>query len=167
LAEKRIPQERIQQGIYISLSTAQRHLDCSVLLIENNFLENAIEPIEFAIEEFGRAVYLRERLEKGLETIENALETNHWIKYDKAFSVLPSDLKTVWENTISPMLPEAYVQTGYYPIEKETISPVTRTNAIFTRYDEKTQSWQNGIMVDKERLKKIVTEIREYILKEF
>ena len=41
-------------------------------MIETDFLDNAVNVIEFAIEEFGRPVYLRERLHKGLEAIEDA-----------------------------------------------------------------------------------------------
>jgi hypothetical protein len=163
--EKPIPKEKIQDGIAISLDKSQRHLDCSELLIEKGFLENAVDTVEHAIEEFGRAVYLRERKEAGLESIEIALEKDHWLKYNKAFSVLPQELKTIWENTISPAsLPEAYTFTGS-PLNKETISPDTRPDAIFTYYNEKTQSWQNGIMADKEKMMYIVNEMREYIVK--
>lgn len=97
--EKKIPKAKIQTGIAISLVKAQHHLDCSELLIKNNFLYNAVDSIEFAVEEFGRAVYLRERLQSGLETIESVLETNHWLKYDRAFTVLPTELKVIWEKT--------------------------------------------------------------------
>lgn len=138
-------------------------MDSAELLIGNNFLDSAVDSIEFAIEEFGRAVYLRERLHTGLETIENALERNHWLKYDKAFSVLPKDLKTIWESTINPLFPAKYFPKGYFPTARETISPYTRLNAIFTNYDEKTQTWQSGIKADRRKLMAIVNRVREYI----
>ena len=62
-------------------------------------------------------------------------------------------------------MPIDYFPKGYFPIMRETISPYTRPNAIFTYYDEKTQNWQSGIMVDREKLMHMVNEIREYIVK--
>lgn len=156
--EKRIPKAKIEEGIIISLQKAEKHLGAAEILIENNFLDNAAAAIEFAIEEFGRAVYLRERLHKGLETIENALEKSHWLKYDKAFSVLPEDLKIIWEGFT--YFPKNYFPKGYFPFAKETISHHTRLNAIFTYYDEETQTWQSGIRTDKEKLMNIVKEIK-------
>jgi len=165
--EMRIPEAKIKEGIAISLRTAKMHLDSAELLIRNDFSGNAVVLLEFAIEEFGRAVYLRERLHNGLETIESALQTNHSLKYDKAFSVLPKDLKTIWENTIGwfpkGWFPANYFPRGYWPILKETISPDTRLDATFTDYDEKTQTWQSGIKTDGKRLMTIVNIIGEHI----
>ncbi len=154
-----MPKNKLREGIAVSLDKSQGHLDCSELLIKNNFLDNAVDTIELAIEEFGRAVYLRERLQAGLDSIENDIEKNHWLKYNKAFSLLPSELKVIFEITISPMYP-----VNYFPNMRGTISPFTRPNAIFTIYDEKTQVWRNGIMADGEKLMHIVKEIREYII---
>jgi len=163
--EKKIPKAKIEEGIKFSLQKAEEHLAAAEILIKNNFLDNAVDAIEFAIEEFGRAVYLKKRFHKNLETIETALEKNHWLKYNEAFSVLPKSLKTVWEGTINPLFPANYFPKGYFPIVKETISPYTRLNAIFTYYDEKTQSWRSGIRTDKEKLMSIVEEIKRHIEK--
>lgn len=137
--EKRIPRAKIEEGIKFSLQKAEKHLGAAELLIENSFPDNAVAAIEFAIEEFGRAIYLRERLNKGLETIENTLETSHKLKYDKAFSVLSQDLKTIWEDTLFSAFPKGYWPKGYWPegywgerIVKETISPHTRLRHFYT-----------------------------------
>lgn len=168
--DKKLPASKIKEGIVISLQKAKEHLDSAVLLIDNGFLDNAVGPIEFAIEEFGRAVYLRDRLNKGLETIENALEKSHWLKYDEAFSVLPKDLKTIWEDTIFGAFPKGYWPKGYWAkgwwgegVVKQIISPLTRTNAIFTHFDGKTQTWQSGVKADGKKLMGIVDVIRKYI----
>ena len=167
---KKISKTKIQEGIAISLKTAARHLDAAEVLISNNLLDNAVASIEFAIEEFGRAVYLKERLQTGSETIEKALETDHWLKYDRAFSVLPTDIKTIWESTIFGAFPKGYWPKNYWPkgwwgerIVKETISPFTRLNAIFTYFDEKTQTWHNEINADGKKLMAIVKALRGYI----
>jgi hypothetical protein len=163
MAEKKISKNKIQEGIAISLDTCQRHLDSAEVLIKSNFLESAVESIEHAIEEFGRAVYLKERLDAGLESIEVSIEQKHWLKYDKAFTVLPIELKTIWENTTSPTT-EPYIFTGNVFDLKGTISPYTRCNANYTTFNEKTQQWQNGILVDAKKLTKTIDSMRKYVL---
>jgi hypothetical protein len=170
---KRISKTGLEEGIAISLKTAARHLDAAEVLVNNNLLDNAVASIEFAIEEFGRAVYLRERLQIGLETIEKSLETGrraHELKYDKAFSVLPTDLKTIWEDTIYGYFPKGYWLKNYWHrgywgerTVHETISPSTRLDAIFTYFDEKTQTWHNGINADERKIKAIVNALRKTI----
>jgi hypothetical protein len=97
--EIKISQEKLRTGIAISLDNSLKHLDGTEVLIERNFLDCAVILIGFAIEEFGRAVYLRERLQKGLETIEEVLERSHKLKYERAFSVLSPELRTIWKVT--------------------------------------------------------------------
>ena len=162
---KKIPQEKIGEGIGISLKKSLKHLEGAEALVSLNLLNDAVDLVEYAIEEFGRAVYLKERLENGLEDVEKSLETSHWLKYDKAFSVLPTELKTIWESTIPPQFPPQYFPKGYFPITKETISPLTRLNAIFPYFDEKTQSWHDGIVVDGSKLLEIIKALRENIRK--
>jgi hypothetical protein len=160
---KKIPKTKIDEGIGISLKKSLQHLDGAEVLVRQNLLNDAVALIEFAIEEFGRSVYLKERLNSGLEDVEKSLETSHWLKYDKAFSVLPEKLKTIWESTISPQFPPQYFPKGYFPITKETISPLTRLNAIFPYFDENSQTWHDGIAVDRNKLLEIIEELRENI----
>jgi hypothetical protein len=157
-----IPKDKIQQGIAISLETAQRHLDCSKLLVEKGFHQNAVEIVEHAIEEFGRAVYLRKRLAEGLETISSDIETRHLLKYNEAFTVLPSNLKTIWEFPTQPS--EAYINADLRFRYNEQITPETRQDVVFIRYNERTNQWQNGLMVDGKKLATVIEEIRNYIL---
>jgi hypothetical protein len=157
-----IPKDKIQQGIALSLDMAQRHLECSKFLVEKGFHQNAVETIEHAIEEFGRAVYLRERLAKGLETMSSYIETKHFLKYDKAFEVLPEKSKTIWE--FPTQLSEGYINTDISFRYNEKITPETRKDVIFLKYNERTKQWQNGIMVDGKKLAAIIEEIKNCIL---
>jgi hypothetical protein len=61
----------------------------------------------------------------------------------------------------------SYWGGGYWgeSTKKETISPSTRLKPVYLHFDEKTQTWQRGIMADKEKLKLIVSEMKEYIVK--
>ena len=158
---KKIPKEKIG----ISLRKSEEHLDGAEVLVQMNFLNDSVGLIEYAIEEFGRAVYLKERLDSGLEEVETSLERDHWLKYDRAFSSLPTELKTIWETTIPHAFPPQYFPNGYFPITKGTISPLTRLNAIFPYFDEKDQSWHEGINADGSKLLEIIKALRENIKK--
>ena len=85
--------------------------------------------------------------------------TNHAYKYDKAWSVLPIEMKTIYEGSFSPL--------DFHPDEfdsrSETISPRTRLDATFVNYDKVTQEWNKGIQADPERLVSIIKKIREEI----
>ena len=155
----RIPSEKIVEGIKVSLGKAKQHLLSAEVLVTKNFLNNAAVLIEFAIEEFGRAVALREKLQAGSEDIERALFTNHHLKYEKAWSVLPHELKIIYEGTFSPL--------DFHPDDfdagMETISPQTRLDATFVHFDEHTQEWKKGIQIDPEKLLIIIKEIRENV----
>jgi hypothetical protein len=167
---KKIPKTKLEEGITISLKRASKHLDGAEVLISNDLPDDAVALVEFAIEEFGRAVYLRERLEKGLDSIEKAIERDHLHKYNKAFSVLPAELKTIWKDTLFGYFPKGYWPENYFPegywgekVIKEKISPSTRLNAIFPYFDENSQSWHDGINVDGNKLLKIIEVLRENI----
>jgi len=162
--EIKISQNKLRDGIAISLDNSLKHLDGVEALIEKGFLDCAVILIWFAIEEFGRAVYLRERLQKGLETIEESLEKSHKLKYDKAFSVLPENLKIIWFRSFQPLLVPLF-PLNFFPHKKEILSPSTRLRPVYLHFDEKTQMWQSGIKADKEKLKKIVSIMKEYIVK--
>jgi hypothetical protein len=48
-------------------------------------------------------------------------------------------------------------------VEKETISPRTRLNAIFVNYDERNKEWKVGIRAEKEKLETIINTLRKHI----
>ncbi len=163
--EIKISQHKLREGIAISLDNSLKHLDGVEALVEKDLLDGAVILIGFAIEEFGRAVYLRERLQSGKETIEKSLQSGkkaHDLKYEKAFSMLPKKLETIWSRS-SPLLYMMYFP--FFPYQKEILSPSTRLKPIYLHFDEKTQTWQRGINADKEKLKWIVSEIKEHIVK--
>lgn|SRR4030067_2235438 len=170
--EIKISQDKLRNGIALSLDSSLKHLDGATALIERNCLDCAVILTWFAIEEFGRAVYLRERLNKRLDTIEEALERNHKLKYEKAFSVLPPELKTIWKETHGgywgrgDYWGRGYWGGGYWgeSTKMETLSPSTRLKPIYLHFDEKTQNWERGILADKEKLKQIVSRMKDCIL---
>jgi len=155
----KISSEKIAEGIKVSLDKTEEYLTGALVLIENKNIDNAVALVEFAIEEFGRAVALREKLQERTEDVETDLFTNHAYKYDKAWSVLPIEMKTIYEGSFSPL--------DFHPAEsdagREAISPRTRLDATFVNYDKVTQEWKKGIQADPEKLASIISKIREEI----
>ena len=71
----KISSEKIAEGIKVSLEKAEEHLTGAEVLIENKNINNAVVLVEFTIEEFGRAVALREKLQERTEDVETDLFT--------------------------------------------------------------------------------------------
>ena len=150
---------KTREGIKLALEKCEEHLASAEILTTRDDLSNAAALIEFAIEEFGRAVALIEKLKTGSEEIDRKLFTSHDYKYEKAWTVLSSDLKTVYEGTFDV----SAFNKAYFDVGKETISPRTRLDATYVNYDEKNQEWKVGIRADKEKLRSIINGIRESI----
>lgn len=172
--EKKIPIAKIQEGIELSLRKSLEHLDGAEALISKNLVNESVALTEFAIEEFGRGVILRDMLRAGLETIEGRLWYDHEFKHNAAFTELPKELATIWERIVPHMSAmiagrrmsslSANIMLGYPKRrEIETISPTARLNAIFIDFDEKTQKWHNGIRANSKNLKLILDKLRENI----
>ena len=161
--------EKIREGIGHALRKSEEHLSNAELLISKNSLCDAVALIEFSIEEFGRAVALREKLNAGSKDVERSLFSSHDYKYEKAWTVLPEELKTIYEGTFDTAvlgeatLGEMALGETVSGVEKETISPRTRLDATFVNYDEHEKEWKVGVPAEKEKLEIIIKGIREHI----
>lgn len=155
----RISLEKIREGIEHALRKSAQHLAGAQACISEDIFDGAIALIEFAVEEFGRAVALREKLETGSEVVEKKLFESHVYKYNKAWTVLPSELKTVYEGSFDVTI----FDPAIFDAGKESISPGTRLEAIFVGYNEVTGEWKTGIRANKQKLERLVEAIREHI----
>jgi AbiV family abortive infection protein len=159
----KISLSKIQEGIKLALEKCDEHLASAEILASRGALGSAVVSLEFAIEEFGRAIALIEKYKAGSEDVEKKLFIDHDYKYNKAWTdnkawtVLPTDLKTIYESSFDP----AVFDPKIFDVSKETISPRTRLEATHVNYDEKTQKWKVGIRVDRERIQKIIAEINK------
>jgi AbiV family abortive infection protein len=182
--EKRIPRTKIKEGIDFSLKKSLEHLDGAETLIGKNLLNDSVALIEFAIEEFGRAVILRNMFRNNLETIaEKSKWKSHNHKYEQAFTVLSENLKIIWEETFgiatvgasrstigkgrgNPTMGAGRATVGRsYGLKtrREMVSDITRCNAIFVDFIEDGQTWQTGIKASIKKLKYIIAELRKNI----
>jgi AbiV family abortive infection protein len=178
--EKRIPIAKMQEGIDLSLKKSMEHLDGAEALISKKLLNGSVALIEFAIEEFGRAVILRNMFRNNLETIEQKSKwKNHNHKYKEAFTVLSTNLQTIWEKTFPSMVTvgagiatagasaatigrrTATIGRGHgLKTKKEMVSHDTRCNAIFVDFVEDTQKWRTGTNASSRKLEYIIGELK-------
>lgn len=98
----KIPLTKIEQGIKLALEKCDEHLASAEILASKGALSDAVVSLEFAIEEFGRAVALIEKHKLDSEDVEKKLFNDHDYKYNKAWTVLPASLKTIYEGTFDP-----------------------------------------------------------------
>ena len=157
----RISLKKIREGVEHSLEKSTQHLEGAEACLSEDIFDGAVALIEYSVEEFGRAVALREKLETGSEEVERKLFWSHEYKYNKAWTVLPNDLKIIYEGTFATAVlgDEAVFEVG-----KESISPRTRLDAIFVNYDESLDAWKTGIQANKQKLNRIIEGIRGYIV---
>ena len=154
----KISSEKIREGIEHSLKKSSEHLQGAEALIAINSLNDAVALTEFAIEEFGRAVALREKLETGSNELDRDLRKNHDYKYDKAWTILPEELKIIYEQN---WYWEGWWDNWWGAPRKDKISHEARLNAVFVNYVK--GEWKTGIKVDNRKLEILIRRIREYI----
>lgn len=182
--EKQIPLAEMEEGIQSCLKKATEHLDGAESLIEKNLVDDSVALVEFAIEEFGRAVILKDMLRNKRETILFKQWKDHQFKYDKAFEVLPKKLKTKWKETFwkpingrlrfkigvddptTGSTVELKVTSGNACVldsREYSVSPDTRCDAIFVDFMEERNTWRTGIKPNAETLNLIITQLRENV----
>ena len=149
--------DEMREGIERSLRKCEEHLGSAEILVSNGFLNNAVVCIEFALEEFGRAVGLRDELSADSTHVDESLFRSHEFKYNKAWTVLPHDLKSIYEGTFDP----SFFDPRFFNTTGETISPRTRLDATFVNYVR--GEWRNGVPANPESLKRLIEGIRQAI----
>jgi AbiV family abortive infection protein len=149
--------EQMLDGIKLALEKCEEHLVDAEVLITRGSLNNAVVLIEFAIEEFGRAVYLKKKFKEGSVDVEAKIFKDHEYKYNMAWYVLPEELKTIYEGTFDV----SDFDATDFDVGRETISPKTRLDATFVNYDMISKKWRKGVRADSETLKSIIKAIRE------
>ena len=155
----RISLEKIRQGVTLSKQKCIEHLSSAELLASNGLANNAVVNLEFAIEEFGRAIALNENLKNSETNVDDNLQKDHLCKYNKAWTVLPVELKTIYEGTFDPVVFDpAIFDTG-----KETVSPKTRLDATFVNYNQETEEWETGVRANPNKIFEISKQIKASI----
>jgi AbiV family abortive infection protein len=100
LPNREIPKAKIQEGIDLCKSNVVDFLKDAKLIIAEKRLNHAYVMVEFAIEEFGKAILLKEALEQNKSDpiiVKESVFKSHKQKDEKAWNVLDSKYKTIYD----------------------------------------------------------------------
>lgn len=154
----RIPLDKIKEGIEHSLNKSSQHLEGAEACISIGNLDAAVILLEFAIEEFGRAVVLRENYKASSGEVDSKLERDHNYKYDKAWTVLPPELKHITHGMFDPnFFDPRMFDTG------RQISHSARLEAAFVRYDKTFGKWRTAVQANERLVTRLIDGIRQQI----
>lgn len=165
----KISEEKIKKGITLSLEKSSKYLNSIKVLTQNECFDCIAILLYFAIEEFGRAVYLRNRLKEGKKSIEKDLQfgrKGHDLKYEYAFSVLPENLKNIFIgiNPSAEINPFIDMPWSLFGLKVQQINPATRLKAGYLNFNENLQDWETDIPISKEIVKETIIEMEKSIL---
>jgi len=161
-ASRMIPRKLIQQGIDLSKSNVTDFLCDSKLIIAEGRLNHAYVLVEFAIEEVGKIVMLKEALglstNDPVEVIEKVF-TSHKEKANKAWTFLDPKYRTIYDEGV---FDEGIFDPDIFQTNT-TASHETRLQAAFVDFNG-TQ-WLLGRDIKKNLLEDLVTHIEDSVKK--
>jgi AbiV family abortive infection protein len=147
-------------GVQKCIDNASNLLESANILLESNKKDHSYILFTFAVEEFGKALYLFERKkdaeEKGLDMIKNDPVTfkDHDEKLKKAESYNPSlGVKLIDESTIPTLDPKKLLESIDMPefqfkgrdefqYEGSFLRFENRLNLLYVDYDEERKAWR-------------------------
>lgn len=178
-------------GNKICIKTTQRLLESSLLLVNNSAnLDHALGLYTFAVEEFGKAVLLKEQIDND-STIKKIPKevfgiatkgSGHNIKFEKAKEILPDEciILGIGEILNMPSGKDMEHSLGRKIKEKVTISAYTtgtfltdvmisfpvRMRCFYVDWDENSEywhKWKANLQTDRDTLKKAISKFKEII----
>jgi AbiV family abortive infection protein len=155
-----IPKARIQEGIDLCKTNIIDFLNDAKLMIAEKRLNHAYVSIEFAIEEFGKAIMLRESLESSTTDpviVRDSVFKSHKGKSEKAWSVLDSKFKTIYDEGY---FDEAFFDFKYFETNTKA-SHDTRLQCAFVDYDG--HRWFIGRNIKEKLLNELINHIESKI----
>ncbi len=178
-------------GNKICIKTTERLLASSFTLLENSSnLDHALGLYTFALEEFGKAVLLKEIIDDETnpkqvpkEIFGSGKRSAHNIKFKKAIEILPKDCISIWVGE-SITIPSGKTTEQSLGKIKGTVSVVAHTTGTFLTtvlmnfavrmrcfyvdWDENSQywhKWKANLQTDRDSLKNAINKFKKIIPK--
>lgn len=153
---KKIPISEVIKGIRYCQFNALSYLKDARIILQEKRPEHAYVNVQFAIEELGKAILLKERAEAWKnDTNEISIKVveewkNHDYKTNKAFQVINPKLKILHKRT---RLDKADTK----------VSNVTRLECGFAEFKEDSNIWWLGPVIDKPALEALINNVEEIL----
>lgn len=155
----RIPKCKMQEGIDLCKKNISEFLEDARLLVEAGRLQHALVSVEFAKEEFGKIVMLREasvRDKSDFVTVGRGTFKSHKGKNKKAWTILDPSFRIVFSGDFSE---EDFEEEDF--VVDTTISHYTRLQCAFVAFDESSNEWHIGRDIDKDLLVDLIEHIQQ------
>lgn len=151
-----VPKKLMQQGIDLCKRNITDFLSEAQLTITKGKLNHACISVEFAIEELGKILVLRDAMKSVADPVFiNGKEfCSHTRKSEKAWAVLDSNFRTIFEGDFEE---EDFDHRDF--LTNTTASHETRLDCAFVDYYD--GDWYLGRDIDKERLVNLIKHIEE------
>ena len=157
-----VPRARMQEGIDKCKENIADYLQDALLIANTGRLYHAIISLEFALEEFGKMLLLKESMNK--ETGDSIrIDGNEFCSHDKklmrALEFIDSkkEYRVLWQIAWLKMA----FPLGFYP--HVTISSETRLSCSFVDY--KDNNWTLGKIINPDSFKKLISAIEQELNK--
>lgn len=153
-----IPVSQVAQGIELCKQNITDFLEDARNIMDKGKLYHAYVSFEFALEEFGKIVMLKEALASssanGKILASNQIFTNHKGKCQKAIEKLGPEFKSIYHGDwflamIIGMWPLSFGGT--------VVSHQTRLNCAFVDY--KNNAWAIGAQIDQAKFTRLINEL--------
>lgn len=155
-----------QEGIDLCKRNVLDYLLEAKMLAGKGFVHHAYVSVQLAIEETGKALWLKEKLQSNpLDPVDvpNVIfgknsGQSHKLKFEKAASKLNRDLMWVCLGTFDPKVFNAQVLN----VGKEASHETHLLNA-YVNFDEKKQQWYLGCDIDENKLIALVQNVEQVV----
>ncbi len=157
----KIPKSKFQEGIELCKVNVLAYLNEARMIVQKDFLHHAYVNVQLAIEETGKALWLKDELQKSSTDSVDVPDVvfgkdggkSHWLKFQKASKVLNQDLLWVCKGAFDPR----HFKTA------TAASPKTRLLNAYVNYDEKTEKWNIGCDIDESVLHALIKNVEQVI----
>jgi AbiV family abortive infection protein len=174
-------------GNHICIVKSRQLADSAIKLLSDNEddLTRALGLLTFAIEEFGKAVFLKECFvdhEEAVQKIPRAIfkgKESHELKFSKAMEKLPPDCKKIFvgRRVVLPSGRPMTLRLGksgpYVTVPPDTSGNFfaeyaanfdVRMNCFYADWDEKEEKWMFNMKVRREDLQKAMSSFKKHIM---
>jgi AbiV family abortive infection protein len=149
-----IPKAKIQLGIERCKTNINDFLKDALLILDDKRLNHAYVLVEFAIEELGKALFLKDALASGSDPVlvDDRVFRSHWSKDEKAWTFLDQRYKTIFEGDFDS---QDFDYRDF--VTETTASHETRLHCAFVDYYE--DEWFLGRDINEELLLALINHI--------
>ena len=164
-----IPREKMQQGIKLCKENIHVFLETAEKLVDSGNLNHAAINIEFAIEEFGKILMLKDEFAFGSNPVQLPSNfRNHKGKSERAWKTSDSDALEISYKMISDGGFERSDngKQGFSRAFQQVIniSHFIRMECAFVDFDENEKEWFVGhSQISKNRLQNLIEHMREKV----